>query len=219
MAIAASLNHFNNGIGVITKPVEGVQKGGFLGFFKGTGEGLAGLVAKPVSGTLNAVSKVAEGVTNTIKPISNGLYKASEDKLGPPRFRHPRLFYGRNKQIKAYSNDDILGHQIICNYKDGKFSQESVWIDSFVWNTQNQQPLKKESIGSFQDNAGYLMLIFDISLVFLVNLTQKKIVWVIAANDIDIAADLVNGILIKLKSSDKKIEVLLFSFFYLLITF
>jgi vacuolar protein sorting-associated protein 13A/C len=44
--------------------MEGIKSGGFTGFFKGTAQGIAGLVIKPVTGVLDATSKTAEGIKN-----------------------------------------------------------------------------------------------------------------------------------------------------------
>jgi vacuolar protein sorting-associated protein 13A/C len=43
--------------GVFTKPIEGAKSGGVGGFFVGATKGFAGLVAKPVSGVVDLVSK------------------------------------------------------------------------------------------------------------------------------------------------------------------
>ena len=42
--------------GVVTKPFEGASQEGVGGFVKGFGQGVAGLVAKPVSGVVDLVS-------------------------------------------------------------------------------------------------------------------------------------------------------------------
>ena len=43
--------------GVFTKPISGAKSGGVGGFFAGAGKGIVGLVAKPVSGVVDLVSK------------------------------------------------------------------------------------------------------------------------------------------------------------------
>jgi vacuolar protein sorting-associated protein 13A/C len=48
---------FSGVTGVFTKPVQGARTGGVGGFFGGVGKGMAGLVAKPVSGVVDLVSK------------------------------------------------------------------------------------------------------------------------------------------------------------------
>ena len=60
---------FASGItGVVSKPIQGAQKEGPLGFLKGTYKGLSGLVVKPVSGALDFFSKTSEGIKNTAGP-------------------------------------------------------------------------------------------------------------------------------------------------------
>lgn len=39
------------------KPIESTQKEGVVGFFKGVGQGVAGLVVKPVTGVVDFASK------------------------------------------------------------------------------------------------------------------------------------------------------------------
>jgi vacuolar protein sorting-associated protein 13A/C len=57
-------------IGVVKQPVKGTKKEGVLGFFKGVGKGMAGLVMKPLSGTMDLVSNTSEGIKNTAKNMS-----------------------------------------------------------------------------------------------------------------------------------------------------
>lgn len=52
-------------VGVFMQPVQGAEKDGIEGFFKGTLKGLAGLVVKPVVGVMDMTSKTAEGIKNT----------------------------------------------------------------------------------------------------------------------------------------------------------
>ena len=49
--------------GLVSRPIEGAQKSGVGGFFKGVGLGLLGAVVKPVMGFTDGVSAVATGVT------------------------------------------------------------------------------------------------------------------------------------------------------------
>ena len=52
---------------MVTKPMEGGDKGGILGFFKGAAQGVAGIVVKPISVTLDFISITSEGIKNTTK--------------------------------------------------------------------------------------------------------------------------------------------------------
>jgi vacuolar protein sorting-associated protein 13A/C len=90
-----AMHSFGSGItGVITQPIEESKKGGVLGFFKGTAKGMAGLVVKPVSGTLDFFSMTTEGIKNTSK---------NEEELAlDRRLRLPRAFYEKEKIIREY---------------------------------------------------------------------------------------------------------------------
>jgi len=52
---------------------------------KGTYQGISGLVVKPISGTLDLISKTTEGIKNTAGP------KIKK----PKKIRNMRPFYGR----------------------------------------------------------------------------------------------------------------------------
>jgi vacuolar protein sorting-associated protein 13A/C len=53
---------FDGVTGVFMQPIKGAKKGGFIGGMKGFGKGMAGLVMKPVSGTVDLVSSSLAGV-------------------------------------------------------------------------------------------------------------------------------------------------------------
>lgn len=182
---------------MVTKPVEGAKKGGFLGFLKGTGKGIVGLVVKPVSGSLDAVSKVSEGVSNTID--------SKKDKIKSVRFREIRTLYGKSKLIKEYSEEDALGYQIICAYRGGKYAEGLVWMDSFVWEITKDS--RKEIISTFQKKEGFYMLVLGISRVFLLNLTKRTILWKVMSDNIEAPAEIPGGIFLKLRTKDSKLKV------------
>eukprot|EP00808_Paulinella_micropora_P000973 g79679.t1 len=71
--------------GVITSPLEGAQRDGALGFAKGVGLGMTGLVVKPVSGLLTAVGQTFEGVESSAKAALN-------TRLENAPYRRPRQF-------------------------------------------------------------------------------------------------------------------------------
>jgi vacuolar protein sorting-associated protein 13A/C len=73
---------------IIRKPVEGAKKDKLAGFGKGILKGLAGAVAKPISGVLELVSKTTEGIKNTVN-----------DDLIFKMERLPRAFYGKFKYV------------------------------------------------------------------------------------------------------------------------
>ena len=59
---------------------------------KGSAIGVTGLFIKPVAGVLDAVSKTAEGLTNTATHF--------DDKPNQERIRYIRPFYGKLRYIK-----------------------------------------------------------------------------------------------------------------------
>ncbi len=52
--------------GIVQKPIEGANKEGVGGFFKGMGKGVVGLVAKPVVGVIDFANSISEGVRATM---------------------------------------------------------------------------------------------------------------------------------------------------------
>jgi vacuolar protein sorting-associated protein 13A/C len=63
----AIFSGFKDGItGIFLKPYENASKDGFLGFLRGTYQGLSGAVIKPVTGILDFASKTTEGLKNTM---------------------------------------------------------------------------------------------------------------------------------------------------------
>jgi len=85
-------------LGIFTKPVEGMTKGGFSGFFKGALQGVTGVIVKPVTGVLDAASKAAEGIKNTATSF--------DDKGLETRSRDPRAFYGKEQYYRTYIDSD-----------------------------------------------------------------------------------------------------------------
>ncbi|KAG6813789.1 hypothetical protein H0H92_007201 [Tricholoma furcatifolium] len=57
--------------GVLMKPIEGAGSEGAIGFFKGVGKGLVGVVTKPVIGVFDLASNVSEGGLLTMNPPKN----------------------------------------------------------------------------------------------------------------------------------------------------
>ena len=66
--VGSALNSGWSGLrGLITKPNEGFQREGSVGFFKGAITGTAGLFVKPLAGAMDFVSKTSEGIQNATK--------------------------------------------------------------------------------------------------------------------------------------------------------
>ncbi|VWU52502.1 conserved protein, unknown function, partial [Hepatocystis sp. ex Piliocolobus tephrosceles] len=82
---------------IVTKPIEGAQKEGFGGFFKGIGKGVAGSLVKPLDKVGQAVSDVTRGIKAEVsKPFGSYKYKTK-------RHRKPRMLWGEYGKIKEYN--------------------------------------------------------------------------------------------------------------------
>ena len=87
---------FNGVTDVVRKPLEGAKKGKLKGLGKGILRGLGGLVAKPVSGVVDLISKTTDGIKNTWNYHNKQIFQQ----------RYPRPFYGKFKYIKNYNWND-----------------------------------------------------------------------------------------------------------------
>ena len=96
--------------GVVTDPVKGAKKKGFLGFLSGGAKGIVGIVGKPVAGVFDAVSKTAEGINNTAH--------SSEIQLGSQRIRPPRVTYGSAHRIRKYRLGDAEMWEDLINISE-----------------------------------------------------------------------------------------------------
>lgn len=94
-------------ISVFTRPAIEAHRAGTFGFFSGVYQGVAGIVCKPISGGLDLIAKTMEGFKNTAR-----LY---EQKQKRGRVRMPRTFYGLQRRIKNFSEDDaFIVSNVLC---------------------------------------------------------------------------------------------------------
>lgn len=105
--------------GLFVDPFRGAQQGGVKGFAKGLGKGLLGLVAKPISGTLDFATQTLKGIGNTAGYLLDG---------DAPVLTHirPKRFVDESGILKPYSLDEAqrLGRDRIKNEKKLKAAQE-----------------------------------------------------------------------------------------------
>jgi vacuolar protein sorting-associated protein 13A/C len=95
--------------GIFEAPAKGAHKAGMRGFVKGLGQGVAGLVLKPMTGLFDGVSKLSEGIKNSA---------ASDLGLFVQPVRPARMFYGRDRTLRVYSKVwtkyfDELSHSVL----------------------------------------------------------------------------------------------------------
>ncbi|KAL7273138.1 Vacuolar protein sorting-associated protein 13 [Rhizina undulata] len=106
---------FASGIGGLArKPLEGAEKEGALGFFKGIGKGFVGLATKPAIGVFDLASNVTEGIRNTTTVF---------DAEGLDRVRLTR-FIGQDGVVRPYSQREALGQYWLKQLDNGKYFDE-----------------------------------------------------------------------------------------------
>lgn len=99
--------------GVVVQPMEGAEREGFGGFFKGVGKGLVGAVTKPVVGVLDLATSVTEGIKNTTTVF--------ERDLDPVRY--PRFVDG-DGILRPYNAREALGLSWARTVDNGKYATD-----------------------------------------------------------------------------------------------
>jgi len=102
--------------GVVTKPLEGARKGGFVGFASGMGRGLLGVVTRPLTGAADFISNTFSAlktVATNAKPIQ---------KLRPTRFIQA------DRIIRPYIYEEACGFQIFRETDKGTFAETDHFI-------------------------------------------------------------------------------------------
>jgi hypothetical protein len=102
--------------GLVYDPMKGFQTGGFLGMMKGMGTGLAGVVARPVSGIVGGVSKLTGGMraeaSNIVTMVSDAAagegVDAEERVVARDRARLPRPLYAVAAASSARAKDALV---------------------------------------------------------------------------------------------------------------
>ena len=122
--IKSAAKSFGSGItGVVKMPIKGAKKKGIGGFFTGALKGATGLIAKPVAGAMDFVSKTSEGIKN---------HATSEEDMmfNEERLRLPRVFYAKERVYKTF---DVL-HAFAFSYlvKRKKCSMSDPFVDASI---------------------------------------------------------------------------------------
>ncbi|XP_061671891.1 vacuolar protein sorting-associated protein 13A isoform X2 [Syngnathoides biaculeatus] len=103
---------FVSGItGIVTKPIEGAQKEGAAGFFKGVGKGLVGAVARPTGGIIDMASSTFQGIKRAAETSQD------IESLRPPRFIH------EDGVIRPYRQREGIGSQMLQKIENGRFAK------------------------------------------------------------------------------------------------
>lgn len=138
---------------IVTKPIEGAQKGGMGGFIKGLGKGLAGSIVKPIDKVGQAVSQVSR----TIKV--NMSRQLDAQRWSVESCRRPRMLWGEYSQLKPYSLSDAEIKQQLGL----KFAKNIVHC---------------ETVSKHSHPPSHLALLFYPSKIYYVNLKPNPtIIW------------------------------------------
>ena len=105
--------------------MEGARSKGFGGFLTGTLKGVTGLITKPVSGTLDFLSKTAEGIKNTPKAIVND-YDPKEHRVWLPW-----VFYTNEQIIKQFDDMHAFIHIQLMRMSIIRPEDNDCFIDAF----------------------------------------------------------------------------------------
>jgi len=98
--------------GVFELPAEGARVEGGLGFAKGMGFGLLGLIVKPITGVFDFLKHTSEGVSagTNIDPT-----------VMTERRRMSRMLYGTDRILRPYRIEDARCKQILASTQGGKW--------------------------------------------------------------------------------------------------
>ncbi|CAD8085165.1 unnamed protein product [Paramecium sonneborni] len=107
---------FQTIIGVLERPITGINDGGFLGFLLGIYQGIMGIIIKPTVGIYDLLITIIEGIKNT------AIY---EEHIMDTRYRPPRIF-GDNNQLIPFNFKHAIGTDIIRRYKLKVIDGESI---------------------------------------------------------------------------------------------
>ena len=193
--MASLVTGFGAGLaGLIEKPFEGASRGGILGFFKGTFQGITGLVVKPIAGILDATSKTAEGIKNT---ATMNDYKPNE-----VRSRYPRAFYNKEKNYRSFNETDAEIYYHLYNYRNGLYSKISFLYSFDIFPNEREKDL---------------VYIFVMSLEYFLywGIKEKKVIWDIDTTNIESIKDYQNGFDILLRRPTHRLHVNIYLIFYM----
>ncbi|CAD8180234.1 unnamed protein product [Paramecium pentaurelia] len=107
---------FQTIIGVLERPITGINDGGFLGFLLGIYQGIMGIIIKPTVGIYDLLITIIEGIKNT------AIY---EEHIMDTRYRPPRIF-GDNNQLIPFNFKHAIGTDIIRRFKLKVIDGESI---------------------------------------------------------------------------------------------
>ncbi|KAI6162193.1 vacuolar protein sorting-associated protein 13 [Pisolithus thermaeus] len=94
--------------GIVTKPIQGAETEGAVGFFKGIGKGLVGAVTKPAVGVFDLAANLSEGIRNTTTVFD----RPQLDRVRLPYSHREALgqYWMRDLENGAYRGESYVAH-------------------------------------------------------------------------------------------------------------
>eukprot|EP00743_Colponemidia_sp_Colp-15_P008438 GILK01009172.1.p1 GENE.GILK01009172.1~~GILK01009172.1.p1 ORF type:complete len:1282 (+),score=242.95 GILK01009172.1:355-3846(+) len=102
--------------GVVLNPIEGAERDGVRGFFKGVGQGLVGTIVKPTAGVFDLASRTAEGIGNTARMSQARVME---------RKRPPRVF-GVDGAMRMYDLMESSGRDYLTRVNRSKYRYDKL---------------------------------------------------------------------------------------------
>eukprot|EP01125_Pyxidicula_operculata_P006945 TRINITY_DN2372_c0_g2_i1.p1 TRINITY_DN2372_c0_g2~~TRINITY_DN2372_c0_g2_i1.p1 ORF type:complete len:3924 (+),score=928.96 TRINITY_DN2372_c0_g2_i1:918-12689(+) len=114
--------------GVVTEPIKGAMKDGAIGAIKGVGKGLVGVVATPVTGTIDLVMQTAEGLRSTpdfVVKSTTSLFKKAAKRKRPPRIIgsdmiirpvYDKVVSDGQELLRAIENGTYANFNYLCQF-------------------------------------------------------------------------------------------------------
>eukprot|EP01012_Entosiphon_sulcatum_P033873 TRINITY_DN428_c0_g1_i2.p1 TRINITY_DN428_c0_g1~~TRINITY_DN428_c0_g1_i2.p1 ORF type:complete len:2501 (+),score=328.37 TRINITY_DN428_c0_g1_i2:171-7673(+) len=140
--------------GVVMRPMEGAREGGALGFMKGAGKGVVGLVVKPVTGLVDLAAKATQGLRNTTTMFD----QSNRLRVRPPRVLHDNV-------LLPYNDDEAAAALLLHTCKEGVFAAED--YRAAVWPRQNEEG---------GDKTAGVCVIFSARRIFWIESSTKQVV-------------------------------------------
>ncbi|TPX42076.1 hypothetical protein SeMB42_g05292 [Synchytrium endobioticum] len=164
--------------GVLAKPMEGAEKDGVGGFFKGLGMGLVGAVTKPVVGVFDLATNVGEGLRNTT------VWEGYElDKIRLPRF------IGRDKILKSYNAMEALGQNWLKQVENGHYFHE-------------------DYVGHLELRIEDLVTIITTTRILMVRVKKLKVDWDVPFEDLQLVRSENAGISLIIHKQQAKVRII-----------
>jgi vacuolar protein sorting-associated protein 13A/C len=137
---------------VVRKPLEGAKKENLKGFGKGVVKGLGSLVAKPVSGIVDLISKTTMGIKNTMN--------LNDEEVSQQRYARP--FYGKFKSIRIFNSNDAAViyfiNKVIPYFQKKLFSD---FVGTVTYSTEKR---------------GDNILVFGVNEVYLIGIERFELI-------------------------------------------